>query len=34
VHPPGQTKSRTVPFPFSACSKSGPKYLTIGPVQS
>ena len=34
VHPPGQAKSRTVPFPFSACSKSGPKYLTIGPVQS
>ena len=33
VHPPGQTKSKTVPFPFSACSKSGPKYLTIGPVQ-
>lgn len=34
VHPPGQTKSRAVPFPFSACSKSGPIYLTTRPVQS
>jgi Protein of unknown function (DUF4232) len=33
VHPPGQTKTRTAPFPFSACSKSGPIYLTIGPVK-
>lgn len=34
VHPPGQTKTRVVPFPFSACSKSGPIYLTTRPVQS
>jgi hypothetical protein len=34
VHPPGQTKSRVAPFPFGACSKSGPIYLTIRPVQS
>ena len=34
VHPPGQAKSKVVPFPFAACSKSGPIYLTTGPVQS
>jgi Domain of unknown function (DUF4232) len=34
VHPPGQTKSRVAPFPFAACSKSGPIYLTTGPVRS
>jgi Protein of unknown function (DUF4232) len=34
VHPPGQTKTRLAPFPFAACSKSGPIYLTTGPVQS
>ena len=34
VHPPGQTKTRVAPFPFAACSKSGPIYLTIRPVQS
>jgi len=34
VHPPGQTKSKVVPFPFAACSKTGPKYLTVRPVQS
>jgi hypothetical protein len=34
VHPPGQTKSKVVPFPFAACSKSGPIYLTTRPVQS
>ena len=32
VYPPNQTKSRVVPFPFTACSKSGPIYLTTGPV--
>jgi Protein of unknown function (DUF4232) len=32
VYPPNQTKSRVAPFPFTACSKSGPVYLTIGPV--
>jgi Protein of unknown function (DUF4232) len=34
VYPPNQTKSRVAPFPFPACSKSGPVYLRIGPVQS
>jgi Protein of unknown function (DUF4232) len=32
VYPPNQTKSRTVPFPFHACSKSGRNYLSIAPV--
>jgi uncharacterized protein DUF4232 len=34
VYPPNQTKSRIAPFPFLACSKSGPNYLSIGPTQS
>ena len=34
VHPPGQTQSKLAPFPFAACAKSGPIYLTTGPVQS
>jgi len=33
VFPPNQTQSRKVPFPFPACSKSGPAYLKIMPVQ-
>jgi hypothetical protein len=32
VYPPNQTKSRIAPFPFIACSKRGPIYLSIGPV--
>jgi len=32
VYPPNQTQPRTVPFPFSACSKTGTIYLTISPV--
>ena len=32
VYPPGQTASRLIPFPFDACSKTGPVYLTIKPV--
>lgn len=32
VYPPNQTKARTVPFPFSACSKIGTIYLSISPV--
>ena len=32
VYPPNQTQSRTVPFPFKACSKVGTLYLTISPV--
>jgi uncharacterized protein DUF4232 len=34
VYPPSQTQSRTAPFPFQACSKSGTVYLSIGLVQS
>jgi hypothetical protein len=32
VYPPGQTHSARVPFPFAACSKTGPQYLKIMPV--
>jgi hypothetical protein len=32
IYPPNQTQPRTVPFPFSACSKTGTSYLTISPV--
>jgi len=32
VYPPNQTKSRVAPYPFTACSKRGPVYLTISPV--
>jgi hypothetical protein len=32
VYPPNQTKPRTVPFPFPACSKTGTIYLSISPV--
>jgi hypothetical protein len=33
VYPPNQTQSRLVPFPFLACSRSGPVYLHVAPVQ-
>jgi hypothetical protein len=33
VYPPGQTASKTVPFPFDACTLRGPVYLSIGPVR-
>jgi hypothetical protein len=33
VYPPGQTQFRKVPFPFPACSMTGPQYLKIYPVQ-
>ncbi len=33
VYPPNQTASKLVPFPFSACSRSGPVYLFVRPVQ-
>jgi hypothetical protein len=33
VYPPGQRKSKVVPFPFGACSRSGPNYLNIGAVR-
>jgi hypothetical protein len=33
VYPPGQTTSKVVPFPLSACARRGPVFLTTGPVQ-
>jgi hypothetical protein len=33
VYPPGQTASKTVPFPFDACARRGPVYLSVGPVR-
>ena len=33
VFPPNQTQSKRVPFPFPACSKTGPLYLKVLPVQ-
>ena len=30
VYPPGQKTAKTVPFPFEACSRSGPVYLAVG----
>jgi len=33
VFPPNQTRAKVVPFPFGACSRSGPVYLTVGPVR-
>ena len=32
VYPPGQTVAKVVPFPFSACSKAGPQFLTVKAV--
>ncbi|MHB1809381.1 MAG: DUF4232 domain-containing protein [Solirubrobacteraceae bacterium] len=34
VHPSGQGSAKTIPFPFEACSRSGPAYLAIGPVKN
>jgi hypothetical protein len=33
VYPPGQTASKIVPFPFGACSKTGPGYLSTMAVK-
>ena len=33
VYPPNQTQAEKVPFPFAACSKTGPLYLKVLPVQ-
>jgi Protein of unknown function (DUF4232) len=30
VFPPGQSSSKVIPFPFEACSRSGPAFLTVG----
>jgi hypothetical protein len=32
VFPPNQTASRTIPFPFPACSNTGPAFLRIEPI--
>jgi hypothetical protein len=32
VYPPDATASKVVPLPFSACSRPGPTYLTVGAV--
>ena len=32
VYPPNQTSSELVPFPFSACSRTGPVYLHVEAV--
>jgi hypothetical protein len=29
VYPPGETRSKVVPFPFRACARSGPVYLHV-----
>jgi hypothetical protein len=31
---PGVSGARVIPFPFSACAKTGAKYLGIGPIKS
>lgn len=33
IYPPGQRASKVVPFPFEACSRSGPSYLSISPIR-
>jgi Protein of unknown function (DUF4232) len=33
VFPPNQTAAKTIPFPFTACSRSGPTYLRIRAVR-
>jgi hypothetical protein len=33
VYPPGQKASSVIPFPFRACSKSGPTYLSVESVE-
>jgi hypothetical protein len=32
VFPPNQTRAKTIPFPFGACSRRGPVYMTVGGV--
>ena len=33
VYPPNQTASKVVPFPFTACSRSGPVFLSVQAVR-
>jgi hypothetical protein len=32
VYPPGRRRSKVIPFPFRACSRSGPAYLHVRAV--
>ena len=32
VYPPNQTAAKVIPFPFDACSRSGPVYLSVEAV--
>jgi Protein of unknown function (DUF4232) len=32
VYPPNQTAAKVVPFPFAACSRTGPVYLSVQAV--
>ena len=32
IFPPNQTRAKVVPFPFGACSASGPVYMFVRPV--
>ncbi len=34
VYPPGQTRSKVVPFPFQACSRGGRSDLVVGAINS
>ncbi len=33
VYPPNQTAAKLVPFPFRACSRTGPIYLRVQATQ-
>jgi hypothetical protein len=33
VFPPNQTRAKTIPFPFGACSRKGPVYMLVGGVR-
>jgi Protein of unknown function (DUF4232) len=33
VYPPNQTAAKMIPFPFRACSRTGPVYLSVQSVQ-
>ena len=33
LYPPNSTQAKTVPFPLLACSRAGPTFLHVAPVQ-
>lgn len=33
ITPPGQSTAKVIPYPFVACTKSGPKYLHVEAIQ-